>query len=240
MKPVASNSNPANPIAGTWLAVFGSLRGSWGWCRCGCTTSPPVAPGSVAILPLAPGAPACRGRCRWRWRDDRHHLRGQHVEFTKIVRILVGFALESAADLDPFAEHRVGHLGFFRVIERQGIGTGLGRARCLWYALDGPFLRARQHVLVQPFRRAPHCLNQTSHRGNLPALVLRQQVPVPSLRVCRFDSHHTESERQRPLHHTESEKPSVDLLSLWTATTDPLVPDGQHHFCVRGKPIGAA
>ena len=155
----------------------------------------PPAPGSVAVLPLAAGALRAGARCRRRWwQDDRHHLERQHVEFTKVVRVLAGFPLESAADLHPAAEHRIRHVAFFRVIERQGIGTGVGRARCLWYAGNGPFSRARQRVLVLLSAAHRIATNQTSHRGNLPALFLRQQAPIPSLRVCGFDRHHTESE----------------------------------------------
>jgi hypothetical protein len=56
----------------------------------------------------------------------------------------------------------------------------------------GPFFRARQHVLVLLSAAHRIALDQTSHRGNLPAFVLRQQAPIPSLRVCGLGCHHTE------------------------------------------------
>jgi hypothetical protein len=114
---------------------------------------------------------------------------------TSSSRRLSGFLSVSLSSLPVIcivADHRVGHLGFLRVIERQGIGPGVDRARGLWHAGNGPFFRAPQHVLVLLSAAHRIALNQTSHRGHLPALVLRQQVPIPSLRVCGFDCHHTE------------------------------------------------
>ena len=116
----------------------------------------------------------------------------------------------------------------------QGIGTGVGRARCLWYAGNGPFSRARQHVLVASFRRAPRC-----HEANIPPrspapLVPAAAGPHPVAARMRVRPSPHRKQRQRPLHHRHAEESSRDLLSLWSATTDPLVtpaPTSLLSFC---------
>ena len=243
MRPTASESNPANPIAGSGLAVFGSVyealrvaaagAGAAG-CRCAA-----CAAGVGRGLLAAPAAGAGAGAAAGFGGSDRHQLERRHVEFTKVVRVLAGFPLESAADLHPAAEHRIVHAGFARVIERQGIGTGVGRARCLWYAGNGPFSRARQRVLVLLSAAHRTATNQTSHRGNLPALFLRQQAPIPSLRVCGSDRHHTESE--------DHDRCTIDILKCHRrppvavlATTDPLVTPANIPCCRSAQTTGAA
>jgi hypothetical protein len=98
-----------------------------GWCRrsrCGCRRS----------------RCGCRRDSR---RDDGHQSGGVHVQFTKVVRVGAAFPLESAGDFNPAPEHRVGHLGLFRVIDHEGIAASIGGARLLGDAVNGTSSRIR-------------------------------------------------------------------------------------------------
>ena len=95
----------------------------------------------------------------------------------------------------------------------QGIGTGVGRARCLWYAGNGPFSRARQHVLVLLSAAHRIATNQTSHRGHLPALVPAAGGSHPVAARMRVRPSPHRKRRQRPLHHRHAEESCADLLS---------------------------
>ena len=100
----------------------------------------------------------------------RHHPGRQHVEFTKVVRVVAGFALESAGDLHPAAEHRIGDLALFpgyraSVHRHRSRPCTLPLVRCQRALFSGAPTRTCPSV-----RRAPHC-----HEPDIPP---RSPVPL--------------------------------------------------------------
>ena len=190
MRAAASESNPANPIAGSWLAVFGSLRGSAGGAA-----GEAVAAGAGAGVGRAAGA-AGSGAGEAAAAALGTTTGTIFAVSTSSSRRLSGFLSVSLSSLPliciqwPTIASVI--LAFSGLSSVRASAPGSTVHVASGTLATGPFFgRANTYLSFFPPRTASP-LNQTSHRGNLPALVLRQQAPIPSLRVCGFDHHHTE------------------------------------------------
>ena len=158
MRAAASENNPANPIAGIWLAVFGSFGAAAG-AGAGAGAAAAAARGAGAG---AAGRVSAVRRRSWAG-DDRHQLERRHIEFTKVVRVLAGFPLESAGDLHPAAERRIRDVALspgYRSSGHRHRGRPCTMPLVRWQRALSSGAPART---CPPFRRAPHC-----HEPNIP------------------------------------------------------------------------
>ena len=207
----------------------------------------PVRPAEPAAAPSLPAGPRFGGRRGWVGRGAgtaaaaRGGTTGTNLnDATSSSRRLSGSLLVSFSSLPvishPAAEHRHRSCWLFpgyRPSRASAPGSAVHVASGT--LATGPFLgRANTYLSFFPPRTAvPRTRHPTA--VTCPALFLRQEAPIPSLRVCGSNRHHTES-KDNDRCTIDRLKSHADLLPPRGATTDPLVTHGQHPFCAPRKP----
>ena len=193
MRPAASESNPANPIAGSWLAVFGSFLGSGVGAGCGCHR-------------LRCPWGRCRCRCRCPWGRCRAGAAAGGVGMTtgtnlnvatSSSRRLSGSLSVSLSSLPVISTQRPSAASV--ILPFSGLSTVRASAPgstvhvASGTLATGPFFtRANAYLSFFPPRTAvPRTRHPTAVTS--PLCFLRQEAPIASLRVCGSDRHDTES-----------------------------------------------
>ena len=219
MRPAASESNPANPIAGSWLAVFGSLRGSAGGAAAGAGVGSGAGVGRCRRR-------RCRRGCRCRRRFGGMTTGTILNDTTSSSRRLSGFLPVSLSSLPVISTQRPSIasviLPFSGLSSVRASAPGSAVHDASGTLATGPFLgRASTYLSAFPPRTAlpePDIPPRSPARSG-PAAA--GSHPVAARMRVRPSPHR--KRRQRPLHHRDTEEPSEHLLSPWAATTDPLV-----------------
>ena len=198
MKAPASESNAANTMAGRLLAVCGRVCAASG--AAAADTAAGAGAGAGEVVADGEAADAVREGVFGTTAAARGGTTGTNLnDFTSSSRRLSGFLLVSFSSLPPISTQRpssesVTPASF--VLSRSKASAPASAVHEASGTLGtGPFLRTRQHVLVLVRLTAAHgtATKQTPHRGHLPALLLRQEIPITSLlRECGVDGHHPE------------------------------------------------
>ena len=196
VRPAASESNPANPIAGSGLAVLGRLLGGGGGSGAG------AAAGGAGVGSGARGAGrgAAAGAGAGAGAGGFGRTTGTSLNvFTSSSRRLSGSLLVSLSSRPVISTQRptvasspIWPFSGYRSSGHRHRGRPCTRPPVRWKRALFSGAPTRTCSCSPPRTVAPRTRHPTA--VTCPALFLRQEAPIPSLRVCGFDRHYTESE----------------------------------------------